>query len=132
MLKIIGTNIVIQSFFTKAMHRGQGNAPVSVPQRWFRELLGILKIWLLGEIFEPKLSMFSKSYSLRPQSTYFVIDPSVKNIDWEPLGRLNLLMFVKHFWTQMIFLNLLIKVKVINPLQPGVVFLYPLKTSEKI
>ena len=79
MLKIIGTNIVIRSFFTKTMHRGQGNAPVSVPQRWFRKLLGILKIWLLGGIFEPKLSMFSKNYFLRPQSTYFVIGPIINH-----------------------------------------------------
>ena len=46
-----------------------------MPQRWFQKLLGILKIWLLGEVFEPELSMFSKSYFPLPQSTYFVIAP---------------------------------------------------------
>ena len=44
MLKIMVTDIVIRSFFTKTMHEGQGSAPVSVPQRWFRKLLVILKI----------------------------------------------------------------------------------------
>ena len=44
MLKIIGTDFVIRSFFTKTMHEGQGNAPVSVPQHWFRKLLGIVEI----------------------------------------------------------------------------------------
>ena len=47
-------------------------------KRWFRKLLGILKIRLLGEVFEPKLSMFSKNYFPLPQSTYFVI--KLKNI----------------------------------------------------
>ena len=77
MLTIIGTDIVIRSFFTKAMHEGQANIPVSVPQQWFRKLLGILKTRLLGEVFEPKLSMFSKNYFPLPQSTYFVIAPTV-------------------------------------------------------
>ena len=54
------------------MHGGQGNAPVSVSQQWFRKLLEILKVWLLDETFEPKLSMFSKHYFPLPQSTYFV------------------------------------------------------------
>ena len=43
MLKIIGTDIVIRSLFTKTMHESQGNAPVSVPQRWFEKLLEMLK-----------------------------------------------------------------------------------------
>ena len=51
------------------MHEGQR----SVPQPWFRKLLEILKILLTGEVFEPKLSMFSKNYFPLPQSTYFVI-----------------------------------------------------------
>ena len=55
------------------MHEGRGNAPVSVPQYCFWKLLGILKIRLLGGIFEPKLSMFSKNDFLLPQGTYFVI-----------------------------------------------------------
>ena len=54
MLKIIGADIVIQSFFTKTMHEGQGNASVLGPQWWFQKLRGILKICLLGEVFEPK------------------------------------------------------------------------------
>ena len=70
MLKIIGTNIVIRSFFKKTMLEGQGSNSVSASQRWFLKLLEILKIWLLGEVFEPK---FSKNYFFLPQSTYFVI-----------------------------------------------------------
>ena len=31
MLKIIGADIVIQSFFTKTMHEGQGNACLRAP-----------------------------------------------------------------------------------------------------
>ena len=76
MLKIMRTNIVIRSFFTKAMYESQGTAPVSVPQQWPQKLPEILKIWLLGEAFEPKLSKFSKYYFPLPQSTYFLIAPA--------------------------------------------------------
>ena len=99
MLKIIGTDIVIRSFFTKTMHRGQGNAPVSVPQRWFRKLLGILKIWLLGEVFEPKLSTFSKNYFLLTQSTYFVIAPAIKFVFCICLGIHICYKFIQSFHT---------------------------------
>ena len=80
-LKMIGTDIVIRSFFIKTMtwHEGQGNAPVSVSQRWFRKLLGVLKIWLFGEVCKPKLSMFSKNYVPVPQSTHFVIAPIISS-----------------------------------------------------
>ena len=45
MLKIIKTDIVIRSFFTKKqLDEGQENGPVSVPKRWFRKLQGIQKI----------------------------------------------------------------------------------------
>ena len=77
MLKIIGTNIVNRPFFTKTVHEGQGNTPVSVPQRWFQKLLERLKVCLLGEVFEQKLSMFSKNCFPLSQSTYFVIAPLI-------------------------------------------------------
>ena len=82
MLKIIGTNIVNRPFFTKTVHESQGNTPVSVPQRWFLKLLERLKIWLLGEVFEAKLSMFSKNRFQLTQSTYFVIAPKVVRRCW--------------------------------------------------
>ena len=45
MFKVIGTDIAIRSFFTKTItDEGQGNTPISVPQRWFQILLGIIKI----------------------------------------------------------------------------------------
>ena len=49
---------------------------VSVPQRGLPKLLRTLKIKLLGEVFDPKLSMLSKNYFPLPQSTYFVIVPT--------------------------------------------------------
>ena len=61
------------------MHEDQENAPVLGPQWWFQKLRGILKICLLGKVFEPKLSMFSKNYFLLPQSTYLVIAPLLKS-----------------------------------------------------
>ena len=82
MLKIIGTNIVNRPFFTKTVHESQGNTPVSVPQRWFQKLLERLKIWLPGEVFEPKLSMFSKNRFYLTQSTYFVIAPKAVRRCW--------------------------------------------------
>ena len=39
MLTIIGTDILIRSFFTKS----QGNTPVSAFQQWLLKLLGIQK-----------------------------------------------------------------------------------------
>ena len=55
----------------KKQHEGQENALASVPQQWFQKLLGIQKVWLQAEDFEPKLSAFSKNYFSLPQSTYF-------------------------------------------------------------
>ena len=101
MLKLIGADIVIQSFFTKIMHEGQENAPVSVPQQWFQKLLGILKIWLLGEVFEPKLRMFSKNYFFLPQSTYFVIAPfvSISVLEFIETATLNTTSFSNFSWS---------------------------------
>ena len=71
-----------------------------MPQWWFRKLRGMLKIWLLGEFFEPVLSMFSKNYFTLPQLTCFVIAPillygcSLEKykiwIDWEMFENKNI------------------------------------------
>ena len=69
---MIGNDVVIRPFFYENDNM-KIEESVSVPQWWFQKLLGILKAWLLGEVFEPKLSMFSENHFLLPQSTYYVI-----------------------------------------------------------
>ena len=63
MLKIIVTDAVKEMLLSQCL---SASAVVS-------KIAGILKIRLLGEVFEPKLSMFFKNYFALPQSTYFVI-----------------------------------------------------------
>ena len=86
---MIGTNIVIRSFFYKNNNMKVKEMPLSQCLRGgFKKLLGILKVWLLGEVFKPKLSMFSKQFFLLPQSTYFVIAPLLiwpSNVSFESI-----------------------------------------------
>ena len=82
--------------------------------------LGILKIWLLSEVFEHKLSMFSKTWFSLPQSTYFVIALFIffsfkqtiislcrcTKTYWEPCQRSKMELFVEKahsFWLLTVF-----------------------------